>query len=591
MNLNATTSASDPAPSGMPSSQAQFRLASRAEGLVPYAAVTARSEIDLWLDSNEGPPRDLELVSTDWRAMASAARRYPNASGLERSLAARLKVEATKVIVTAGGDDAIDRACRVCLEAGRELVLPVPTFEMIGRFATIAGAAVVRVPWESGPYPIDAVLGNVKGPTAMIALVSPNNPTGAVATRADLLRLSREAPHAMLLVDLAYAEFCEDDLTDLAVSLPNTLVVRTFSKAYGLAGLRVGYAVGPAAIVRAMRAVGGPYPVSAISLAIATDRLEHKDESIANTIAIVTSERSRLRDHLEKCGAAALPSQANFVLGQFKDAHWVRSALASLGIAVRGFADGGGLESRLRITCPGDPAAFDRLLNALISAIRPEALLFDLDDVLADVSMSYRRTIVLTAESFGVRLDLEEILAGKRRGDANNDWTLTHRLLADRGINVSVEQVTERFERLYQGDVNSRGLEADETLIVSRELLQRLAERLPLAIVTGRSRRDVERFLARFELGKFFRAAVCMEDGPGKPSAMPVRAALQKLEVNSAWFVGDTPDDIRSARAAGVVSLGVAAPGENIAKAGTILSLAGAARVLASLDELEGLLP
>jgi HAD superfamily hydrolase (TIGR01548 family) len=166
---------------------------------------------------------------------------------------------------------------------------------------------------------------------------------------------------------------------------------------------------------------------------------------------------------------------------------------------------------------------------------------------------------------------------------------LTRRLLARRGVEATLEEVTSRFESLYHGTSDRPGLAAAERLIPSRETLQRLAARLPLAIVTGRPRRDCEAFLARFDLAELFRAVVCMEDAPAKPDPAAVRLALDLLGVEAAWMVGDTPDDIVASRRARVVPLGILPPGgEGTERDEMTLAIerAGSARVLESLDQL-----
>lgn len=212
----------------------------------------------------------------------------------------------------------------------------------------------------------------------------------------------------------------------------------------------------------------------------------------------------------------------------------------------------------------------------------PDALLFDLDGVLADVRESYRRAMVGAAAAFGVTLTSDEISAAKAEGDANNDWILTRRLLGRRGVDVSLEAVTERFEALYQG-----GLWRRERLLVPAERIGRLAARRPLGVVTGRPRGDAERFLDHFELAAFFSASVCMHEATAKPDPAPVRLCLDRLGAGRAWMLGDTPDDIRAAIGAGVTALGVVAPGEDSRE--TLLR-AGAARIV-DPNELEALLP
>jgi len=329
-----------------------------------YRRAETAPGIDLRLDGNEGPPRPEVLRLARAACELDAIRLYPDASELESRLADRMGVDPRRVLVTAGADEALDRACRVFLGPGRPLVCPTPTFEMIERYAQQAGARMLEVAWPSGPFPVDAVLARVDADTGMIAVVTPNNPTGAVALRADLARLEQGAGSTLVLVDAAYGEFADEDLGPNAIQGGRALVVRTFSKAWGLAGLRVGYAVGPVDVITALRASGGPYPVAGPSLAIALAWLESGEAVMQDLVARIRVEREMLRGRLAGLGVIALPSQANFVLARFPDAEVIRGALAARGIAVRSFPGRAQLAGLLRITCPGDSASFDRLIAA-----------------------------------------------------------------------------------------------------------------------------------------------------------------------------------------------------------------------------------
>ena len=559
--------------------------------LEAYAPPVHLAPVDLVLSGNEGaqPPRSL----LHWMSEqpVSVLRTYPKQATLERDLAQRLGVRPEQVMVTAGGDEAIDRLCRAFLEPGRRVVMPQPTFVMLPHYATLAGAEIDTISWPGGPYPVDTVLGAVTADTAMITVVTPNNPTGATATVDDLARLAEAAPHAVLLVDLAYVEYADDDLTSAALQFENAVVVRTISKAWGLAGLRVGYAVGAPRVLAAMRAAGGPFSIAGLSLALAAHALADGGEDKAAHIAAVRREREELQRLLQDLGQTALPSQGNFVLARCTDEVWLRDGLAGLGIAVRIFPGEEELAGAARITCPGNAEHFARLRAALRSVLAPQAILFDMDGVLADVSGSYRVAIVETAASFGVTVTADDIQSAKAEGNANNDWELSRRLIERGGGSASLEEVTARFEELYQGSAGAPGLWKNETLLPSRELLERWAARLPLAIVTGRPRHDCDRLLQEHAIGDLFQVAVCLEDAPLKPDPAPVRLALERLGVASAWMLGDTPDDVASARSAGVVPIGVVAPGEDRERAAETLLRAGASRVVAELSELDKVMP
>jgi len=557
-------------------------------GLTAYSVPRAAAPIDLHLDGNEGDTPSSQLLRSLSEMDPSRLRRYPDAGPLERRIADHLGARANQVIVTAGADDALDRCCRALLAPGREMISPVPGFSMLHRYARIAGGQVVEVSWPQGAYPTAEVIAEVNEATAIVVVTSPNNPTGAVATPDDLLRLSQAAPQALILVDLAYAEFADVDLLPTVLSLPNALATLTFSKAWGLAGLRVGYAVGAPHVVDWLRAAGQPYAVSSVSLHLAERRLAQGRGPLDRFVHRVHEERRQLTAALQALDAAPAPSQGNFVLATVPDALWLRDGMAGLGVGIRAFPGRTTLRDKVRISCPGGPVQFERLLRALNSVLRPEALLLDMDGVLADVSGSYRAAIIATAAHFGVSLHLEQIRTAKETGDANNDWVLTRRLLAETGVEVPLDEVTRVFEGLYQGTDDAPGLRHSERLLTSVETLSELSRRVPLAVVTGRPLADARWFLERQHIAHLFRVLVTMEDTVPKPDPAPVRLALSQLGVEHAWMVGDTVDDVRAARAAQVVPLGVEAPGDASAAA---LVAAGAGRVLQHLDELLELLP
>ncbi|MFW5966353.1 MAG: aminotransferase class I/II-fold pyridoxal phosphate-dependent enzyme [Persicimonas sp.] len=555
-----------------------------------YSVPRPETPVDLYLHGNEGPaPPESVLGALDAHG-SELLRQYPDVGPIEPIIAARVGARTEQVIVTAGADDALQRICRAMLGPGDNMVLPEPTFVMFRRFAAVAGGEVVSVPWDGPQYPTRAVIEAVDERTRLIAVVSPNNPTGAVATPDDLRRVAEAAPHALVVVDHAYVEFAEEDLTSVALEYPNTVVTRTLSKAWGMAGVRVGFALAHPQVIEWLRTAGLPYAVSGPSLVIASKRLED-DADVDAFVERVKEERPRLEGLLERCGVRVSPSRGNFVFGRHDDALWVRDGLAGMGILVRAFPDHRLLSDAVRISCPGDEQALARLEHALRTLFEPEALLFDLDGVIADVSRSYRETITATAKSFGVEISGEDVSRAKAAGDANNDWALTKRLLADHGVEASLEEVTRRFERIYQGTEAEPGLRKTEELLVDRAFFERLAERYRLGIVTGRPRQDARRFLVDKGLDDLFEALVCMEDAALKPDPEPVELLLDQLSAERAWLIGDTPDDARAARQAAVLPIGVVAPGDDPTVLESALLQAGCARVLDDAGQLEELLP
>jgi histidinol-phosphate aminotransferase len=545
----------------------------------------------LRLNSNEGPRAPQALLAELAALDPELLRRYPDATAVETALAARVGVTPDRVVVTAGADEALDRIYRAYAGPGRPVLLPEPTFDMLERFAELASAPLVRVPWRTDVFPLDAILARLDKRIALVVIVSPNNPTGGVVSRDDVRRIAAAAPQALVLLDQAYIEYADEDIASAALDLANVVVVRTMSKAWGLAGCRVGYAVGTRDVIAVVRAAGAPYPVAGPSLALALSQLRRGDAALRAHVAQVRIERASLRQLLCARGVDARASQANFVFADFGPrATFVRAGLGAHGILVRDFPGRAGLETSLRITLPGDPADFERLTRALETVLAPEAIVFDLDGVLADVRESQRAAMIATAASFGVTVTMDDIEAALRAGDATNDWVVTQRLIAAGGGAVDLAGVTMRYQALYLGANGSPGLRERERSIVPREALERLARRLPLAVVTGRPRDEARWFLEREGIAGLFRATICMEDAARKPDPAPVRLALTRLGVRSAWMVGNTPDDIRAATGASVVPLGIVAPGDDLVATTAALTEAGAARVLTQVTDLEEML-
>lgn len=327
----------------------------------PYSVPRAAAAIDLFLDGNEGPPPPASLLA---ELPPEALRSYPDARPLEADIARAWDLDPSQVVVTAGADDALDRLCRATLEPGHDLVLPRPGFAMLERYAAIAGGARVGVPWPDGPLPTAALRAAVTPTTSLLVVTSPNNPTGAVATAADLDAL--QLPGVIRVLDAAYAEFADEDVSRAALDR-GWVVVRTLSKAWGLAGLRVGWAMGPAPIIDCLRSAGAPYAVAAPSLAIARLRLRWRDDVDA-FVAQVRIERAAIEQRLRALGAACEPSQANFVFCRVPRPLALRDALGEQGIAIRAFPERPELGDAIRIACPGDGGKLSRLLAALDSA-------------------------------------------------------------------------------------------------------------------------------------------------------------------------------------------------------------------------------
>lgn len=319
----------------------------------------------LRLDFNENTvgcsPRVLErLRQLKPEQLAS----YPEREPGEAAVAGFLRVAKPELLLTNGVDEAIHLLCETYLEPGDEALIAVPTYSMYRIYVMAAGARVIAIPaGKDFEFPADELCKCITPRTRLIAVANPNNPTGTVASSVDLLRIARSAPDAAMLVDEAYFEFYEQSLLAARKELPNLFVARTFSKAYGLAGLRIGVLVGSAEQMRAVRRVSSPYNLNAVALACLPEALGDQTY-IQQYVSEVRESRARLERALETLGIQFWGSHANFVLARVGAASSFVEHMQRRGILVRDRTSDHGCEGCVRITL-GPRAHADRLLAAL----------------------------------------------------------------------------------------------------------------------------------------------------------------------------------------------------------------------------------
>ena len=294
--------------------------------------------------------------------------KYPEREPVEARVAEFLGVEAGEVLLTNGVDEAIHLLCETYLEPGDEALIVVPTYSMYRIYAMAAGAEVVAVPMGTNfAFPGEAVRERISGRTRLIAIANPNNPTGTVAGREELMAIARCAPDAAVLVDEAYFEFCGESMIDARRECPNLFVARTFSKAYGMAGLRAGVLVGVAEQVKSVRRVCSPYNVNAVALACLPEAIGDQ-EYLDSYVTAILEARSQLERWLADAGIPFWPSQANFVLARVgaspAEAAEFVERMRRRGILVRDRSSDPGCAGCVRITV-GPWEQTERLLGAL----------------------------------------------------------------------------------------------------------------------------------------------------------------------------------------------------------------------------------
>jgi histidinol-phosphate aminotransferase len=324
----------------------------------------------LRLDFNESTigcsPRVLaRLRSLDAETLA----RYPEREPVEAEVADFLGLEAAQVLLTNGVDEAIHLLCATYLEPGDEAIIVVPTFAMYAIFAQAEGAHIVRVlAGENFTFPLADLLSRISPRTRLVAVANPNNPTGAAAPCEVLLQIANAAPQAAVLVDEAYFEFHGETILSRSVRPQNLFVARTFSKAYGLAGLRIGILAGDPEQIGMVRRVASPYNVNAVALAVLPEAL--RDQAyVEDYVAQVQRGRAMLEEELRTLGLHYWPSRANFVLVRVGPAYAeFIQGLRARGILVRDRNSDPGCAGCVRLTL-GSIVHTKTLIDALRDVI------------------------------------------------------------------------------------------------------------------------------------------------------------------------------------------------------------------------------
>jgi histidinol-phosphate aminotransferase len=334
--------------------------------LAPYVAPQEGRAGKLRLDFNENTigcsPAALRALH---RLTAEQLAIYPEYEAARRRLARHFRVQPAEMLFTNGVDDALRLLMDTFVDPGDTVLLPEPTFTMYGFYAQIAGARVATEHYDDAMrFPLESILRALRRAPRLLCLANPNNPTGTLLDEAALARILDAASSTLVLVDEAYFEFSGLTVLPWIRRRANLIVSRTFSKAVGLAGLRLGALFAQAGLADAMRRACTPFPVNTAALVAAEAALRDR-KFLRDYARQVRDSRWHLAQGLEALGARVFPSAANFLLVDFgPGAGRLVRRLARRRILVRDRADELGRDGFVRITV-GTPAQTQILLKAI----------------------------------------------------------------------------------------------------------------------------------------------------------------------------------------------------------------------------------
>jgi histidinol-phosphate aminotransferase len=307
-----------------------------------------------------------EVVRALRRALnAEMLTRYPEYGESRETLAGYFGVKPEELLLTNGTDDAIKAICDAFVDPGDVLLVPAPTFPVYEFFHNVAGGAIERLRYDQQfRLPVESLLGAINRKTRWVALASPNNPTGTEISKSDLRTLLEAAPRVLVLVDEAYYDYSGRTVLPWIRKYENLLVTRTFSKAFGLAALRMGFIFGNPQLVGLMHRVQNPFQVNSLALAAASIAIRH-EEHVQRYVAQIRANRDLICRWLEARGIPYVRSSANFILTRAGErAPEIAQRLRAQGILVRDWSYDPHLKGYLRFTIGSRPQT-RRLLEEL----------------------------------------------------------------------------------------------------------------------------------------------------------------------------------------------------------------------------------
>jgi histidinol-phosphate aminotransferase len=533
------------------------------------------------LDFNEradSKPRWLDNFSAD----TSLLWKYPDRNEVQQLIANKYNTTAENVFLSNGGDESIELLFKLCKLKQHSILLPLPAFSQYTHNLKIWGINNrIIAGLDNMAIDTESIKGRLKDSQWLI-ITRPNNPTGECINDEVLIDLIKAAKDkgAYVFLDQAYIEFYpENSDINYALQFDNVICLGTFSKAYGLAGARLGYLIGNKALIEQFKNIAMPFNVNQLSLQLAKLALKNQDE-VKTYCQTVANNRKRIYDFLCSCGIEVFDGKGNFLL--FKLAE-IKKQLLTLYLSKHNIqikATVNDLPDCVRLTIPENIGV---LMPLLTTALKPQILGFDMDGVLIDTSASYDACIIKTVAFFSNKtVTLADIIKLREQGGFNNDWDLTLGLinqLEQKGRAPELNKVIEKFQQYYNGDDKTAGLKQQETNLLQRPLFD---NDYTTAIITGRPRAEALSGVEQLNIKPDY--IISADDvRQQKPSPEGINNIKQNSRKQHMWFCGDTVDDMQAGVAANCVCIGI---GNNKQR----LYQAGADLVLNNINQLEELL-
>lgn len=534
-------------------------------------------------ENTEGYPESYpQGMPADW------ASSYPEYPALIEKLASHYGIASNNIILTNGSDEGIMVVSNTFIEPCEDTaIVSRPCFAVIPHSLKLAGANLVSVDvLPDLNFNIDGIEEALQKGAKVAFFATPENPTGAQLP-ADLIEgWLRKYPETLIVIDEAYGEFSETTVLPLIKKYNNLLILKTFSKAWAMAGLRLGCVFGQSQLIDYLKVVTPVFSVNNAAIWSALKLLDRKDD-VKAYVAEVNARKQRLVEELESRQFEVVNGAGNAVLlslgilaGKFCDFCREEKVLVrNRSKQVYPGAEFDPMWGRIRVSIGTDEEQ-ERFLAALDKFQKSYGIIFDLDGTLVDTSASFDETVAQMVDKYsGKPLQPDELRKLREEGGYNDDWIASIELLKRRGVSISLNEFTPEATKLYLSLAPST-----ETLMMEVEALKKLSTRFPLFIVTGRTRGEYDPVWSE-RLNPLFKRVYCLDDIAGlgaKPSPDYLNRNLKDFDLKYGVYIGNSVDDMQAAQAAGIDCIAITTSASDAA-----LKEAGAQLIINSMSELE----
>lgn len=507
---------------------------------------------------------------------------YPEYDEINAKIAAYYSVAPESVLLTNGSDEGISVISASFIEAGKDrAIVSDPCFAIIPHSLKLAGAKISAVKVMADlSFNIAGIEKELKAGAKMAFFASPENPTGALLEVSRVESWCKDYPETLFVIDEAYGEYTQASCLSLINKFDNLLVLKTFSKAWGMAGLRLGIVFGKPELIEVLERVKLPFSVNAAAVWMAQKLLDNATR-VKTEVKDSLIRLDNLATEIEQRGYKVTRGASNSILIEMGFlAKRFTEYCRTKSVLVRDRSEV--IDGMVRVST-GTQVENDKFLSVLDQFCESFGIIFDLDDTVVDTSKSFAKVVEKLVENYtGIPLKEGELSALKAEGGYNDDWIATQELIIRRGYEADIEDIVLTAIPMYK----EIAMEAEE-LICDLAVLETIRKRHRVFVVTGRCRVEYDPVWGA-RLDSVFDQIYCMGDRPhlqAKPSGDYLEACMKENNLTDAIYIGNSVDDVAAASAINIEAFGV-----STTLSADQLMASGASRVLKSVDELKELL-